>query len=254
MPAFCVFGTSLRVTYAVHVNRAAISATAVAIPLAVALSNDYEVVVRGLAQMLAPFSNRVRVVELDVQMPVSRPVDITLCDTFSQQQANGHEIDLVLANPAAGKVVIFTWNLHAELVANALNKGVSGYLSKSLTAEQLVAALEQIHRGQVVVSRELDAEPVRLQPPLHGTGPEPGSWPGQAEGLTARESEVVALITQGYSNQQIAERSYLSINSVKSYIRGAYRKMGVTRRSQAVLWGVRHGMLPAPKRVPVEHR
>ena len=59
-----------------------------------------------------------------------------------------------------------------------------------------------------------------------------------------REAEIVALITQGLSNQEIADRSYLSINSVKTYIRTAYRKMGVERRSQAVLWGIQHGFQP----------
>ena len=55
---------------------------------------------------------------------------------------------------------------------------------------------------------------------------------------------MLALITQGLSNQEIAERSYLSINSVKTYIRTAYRKIGVTRRSQAVVWGMQHGFEP----------
>ena len=63
-------------------------------------------------------------------------------------------------------------------------------------------------------------------------------------GLSARESEVLALITQGYTNNDIAARSYLSINSVKSYIRSAYRKIGVERRSQAVRWGMENDMLP----------
>ena len=57
------------------------------------------------------------------------------------------------------------------------------------------------------------------------------------------------LITQGLSNQEIAERSYLSINSVKTYIRTAYRKIGVTRRAQAVAWGMRHGFEPDRLRV-----
>ena len=51
------------------------------------------------------------------------------------------------------------------------------------------------------------------------------------------------MITQGLDNQSIADRASISINSLKSYIRSAYRKMGVTSRSQAVLWGVRHGYL-----------
>ena len=72
----------------------------------------------------------------------------------------------------------------------------------------------------------------------------PGDWPGTDVGLSPREAEIIALITQGLSNQEIADRAFLSINSVKTYIRTAYRKMGVQRRSQAVLWGVQHGFQP----------
>ena len=67
-------------------------------------------------------------------------------------------------------------------------------------------------------------------------------WPGRSEGLTARESEMLALITQGKSNAEIAAITYLSPNSVKTYIRSAYAKIGVTSRTQAVLWGVRYGL------------
>ena len=71
-----------------------------------------------------------------------------------------------------------------------------------------------------------------------------GDWPGRAAGLSSREAEIVALITQGLSNQEVADRAYLSINSVKTYIRSAYRKMDVTSRAQAVLWGVNNGFKP----------
>ena len=60
---------------------------------------------------------------------------------------------------------------------------------------------------------------------------------------------MLALITQGLSNQEIAERSYLAINSVKTYIRTAYRKIDVTRRAQAVAWGMRHGFEPDRSRI-----
>ena len=74
-------------------------------------------------------------------------------------------------------------------------------------------------------------------------------WPGQAAGLSPRESEVLAFITQGLSNQEIAQTIYLSINSVKTYIRTAYRKIGVASRSQAVGWGMQHGFEPASMRL-----
>ena len=62
--------------------------------------------------------------------------------------------------------------------------------------------------------------------------------------LSAREAQVVALIVQGLSNAEIAATAFLSINSVKTYIRTAYRKIGVTRRAQAVVWGMTHGFAP----------
>jgi DNA-binding NarL/FixJ family response regulator len=55
---------------------------------------------------------------------------------------------------------------------------------------------------------------------------------------------VLSLITQGYSNNDIVETTMLSINSIKSYIRSCYRKIGVTSRSRAILWGIDHGFKP----------
>jgi NarL family two-component system response regulator LiaR len=54
----------------------------------------------------------------------------------------------------------------------------------------------------------------------------------------------MALITQGLSNKEIAQRAFLGINSVKTYVRTAYRKINVTSRAQAVLWGVENGFKP----------
>jgi NarL family two-component system response regulator LiaR len=71
-----------------------------------------------------------------------------------------------------------------------------------------------------------------------------GAWPGKHQGLSARESEVLGLITAGLTNKEIADTFNLSINSVKSYIRHAYQKMGVESRSQAVAWGYRNGFEP----------
>jgi DNA-binding CsgD family transcriptional regulator len=51
----------------------------------------------------------------------------------------------------------------------------------------------------------------------------------------------VALIARGLSNQEIAERAHVSINSIKSYIRSAYRKIGAERRSQAIIWAMANG-------------
>jgi len=209
-----------------------------AAPIRIAIVNDYELVVAGVAAMLAPFHDRVAVVELDSGLPVISDVDVILYDTFGQVQGDGIELeDLVRGSDA--RVVIFSWNLQPDLVERAIRKGASGYLSKALSGEEVVEAVEAVHGGAVVTPP--DTEPVD-----RGAS---GDWPGREAGLTAREAEVLALITQGLSNQEIAQRSYLSINSVKTYIRTAYRKIGVERRAQAVVWGMKHGFEPDRLRV-----
>ena len=73
--------------------------------------------------------------------------------------------------------------------------------------------------------------------------------PDAAEGLSDRESEILALITQGKSNAEVAKITFLSPNTIKSYVRTIYRKIGVSSRTQAVLWGVRHGFVPGDSRM-----
>src|SRR5215216_2028216 len=160
-------------------------------PVRVAIVNDYELVVVGVAALLEPFRDRVQVVELDSNLPVLREVDVILYDTFGQVQASGVDVES-LVDGGEAKVIVYSWNLHHELVRDSLEAGVSGYLSKGLDAEQLVRAIEQVHAGQ------------RLVPTNGGTVPPrpDGDWPGKEHGLTARESEIIALITQGLSNQE----------------------------------------------------
>jgi len=61
--------------------------------------------------------------------------------------------------------------------------------------------------------------------------------------LTPRELDVIQLVTNGRSNHEIGAELYLGVNTIKTYIRTAYRKIGVTTRVQAVLWGVHQGLL-----------
>ncbi|OHV32040.1 MULTISPECIES: LuxR C-terminal-related transcriptional regulator [Pseudofrankia] len=207
-------------------------------PITVALVDDYDVVLAGVARILAPYLDRVLVVEIDTNRPVAQDVDIVLYDSFAQPEAGGEEIADILANRHTGRLVIYTWNFHTSLVEGALARGASGYLSKTLTGRELVSALEAVHAGDIVVSPSPRSRATTGQ-----------DWPGRNEGLTEREAEVLALITQGRNNLEVAKITCLSPNTVKSYIRALYRKIGVASRSQAVLWGVNHGFAPDHHRI-----
>jgi DNA-binding NarL/FixJ family response regulator len=202
-------------------------------PITVALVDDYDVVLAGVARILAPYEDRVRVVEIDTKEPVTENVDIVLYDSFAQPEAGGEALADVVANRHTGRVVIYTWNFSQDLIDDARARGAAGYLSKTLTGRELAGALEAVHAGEIVVS-----------PPPRARATTGQDWPGRNEGLTEREAEILALITQGRSNAEIAEITRLSPNTVKSYIRSLYRRINVGSRSQAVLWGVQHGFAP----------
>ncbi|MGE2712528.1 response regulator transcription factor [Mycolicibacterium litorale] len=208
-------------------------------PITVALVDDYDVVLMGVANMFDRYRDRVVVAEIDANMDLEDAVDIVLYDSFAQPESDHDEIGILVANPRARRVVVYTWNFHPDLIASAREKGAHGYLSKTLPARELVAALEAVHAGETVIS----------DVPPRARGPVGLDWPGRGEGLSDRESEILALITQGKSNADVAALTYLSPNTIKSYIRTIYRKIGVTSRTQAVLWGVEHGFTPDHNRI-----
>ena len=111
---------------------------------------------------------------------------------------------------------------------SARRHGAAGYLHKGLNADELVAAIVAIHEGHHPADVQSGSQPVL-------------TWPGDVLGLSERESEMLTFITRGLTNDEIARRAFLSINSVKTYIRTAYRKIGVHTRAQAVAWGYQNG-------------
>lgn len=208
-------------------------------PVTVALVDDYDVVLIGLAHLFDDHRDRVVVAEIDANEDLDDHIDVVLYDSFAQPESDHEQVAALVRSPKAGSVAIYTLNVHRELIEAALAQGVRGYLSKAMPAVDLVTALERIRDGEVIVSDA--AGRLRSTPGL--------DWPGRGDGLTDRESEVLALITQGKSNAEVARLTYLSPNTVKSYIRSVYRKIGVESRTQAVLWGVRHGFTPDHRRI-----
>jgi DNA-binding NarL/FixJ family response regulator len=208
-------------------------------PIRVALVDDYDVVLMGVARMFDPYRDRILVCEIDANEAVDDMVDVVLYDSFAQPESDHDEIKYLIDHPRARRVVVYTWNFHPDLVTSAREKGASGYLSKTLPARELVAAIEAVHAGDVVIS----------EPPPRSRSAIGLDWPGRGEGLTDREAEILALITQGKSNADVARLTFLSPNTVKSYIRSVYRKIGAGSRTQAVLWGVEHGFTPDHDRI-----
>lgn len=190
-------------------------------PIRIAVANDYELVVAGLAAMLAPYPNRVEVRDAVVLgQPISDPVDIVLYDTFGRQDGSQQAVRGLLDSGQVKMVVVYTGTPRAAQAAAALEAGAAGVLSKSRPAVAVVDALERIYAGEQVVD--------------DGGGSQRAPWPGAGYGLTARQSEVVALLLQGMTNAEIADALYVDINTVKTHLRHVYKTLGVRSRSQVL--------------------
>ena len=207
-------------------------------PITVALVDDYDVVLIGVANMFDRYRDRVVVAEIDSNMGLDDAVDIVLYDSFAQPESDHEEIAHLVANPRARRVVVYTWNFHPDLIESARQHGAHG------TFQDAARARSGRRPGGGACRRDRH----QRRPPRARSAPGL-NWPGRGEGLSDRESEILALITQGKSNAEVAALTYLSPNTIKSYIRTIYRKIGAASRTQAVLWGVKHGFTPDHNRI-----
>lgn len=115
-----------------------------------------------------------------------------------------------------------------------------------ILAERYALSVDQARATLVRFSGAREVELLEVATCLVETGQfdRGDTSPRASCGLSGREREVLALIAGGHSNDEIAKILYLGINTVKTYIRTTYRKIGAARRAQAVIWAYEHGLGP----------
>ena len=139
------------------------------------------------------------------------------------------------------KVLMLTTYADDRSVIDALRAGARGYLTKDAGAEEIRQALQQVTSGQAAIDPAVQhhlLDAITASHPSLRTEPEPEL----PDGLTPREAEVLALIAQGLSNSEIAERLVVNETTVKSHINHLFAKTGVRDRAQAVTYAYRHGL------------
>jgi len=144
--------------------------------------------------------------------------------------------------PAPKVLVLTTFDLD-EHVYDALSAGASGFLLKDAPAAQLVHAVRVVARGEALLAPSVTRRLIEAftRP---GAGPAGGGRPAPpgVTDLTARESEVLALLAEGLSNAEIAARLYVGEATVKTHVARVLTKLGVRDRVQAVVLAHRHGL------------
>ena len=213
-------------------------------PVRLLLVDDHQVVLEGLASMLASQSSRVVIAaattngEDALRLAAERQPDVVLLDV-RLRGASGLDLcaELVARHPGL-KVVFFTVYDDEQYFFQALRVGASGFLLKTTTGPELAAHLDRVMDGDVAVDSTLAGRVAMTAARLQSGE----FWPGARSGLTQRESEVLGLMVRGLSNRAIALRLSIGEDTVKTHARAVYRKLEVSDRAQAVAVALREGI------------
>ena len=213
-------------------------------PVRLLLVDDHQVILDGLASMLASQSSRVVITaattEADeaLRLAARGQPDVVLLDV-RLRGASGLDLcaDLVRRHPGI-KVVFFTVYDDEQYLFQALRVGASGFLLKTTTGPELADHLDRVMDGDVTVDPSLAGRVAMTAARLQSGE----FWPGARTGLTQRESEVLGLMVRGLSNRAIALRLSIGEDTVKTHARAVYRKLEVAERAQAVAVALREGI------------
>lgn len=194
----------------------------------VAVAGAGDVVTRGLWHVLGQAPDLEVMQEYPLRFPhVGALPDVVLYDAVAIRRDEGAELT-ALIDARETAVVVVGRELRPDLALRPCARRATGYVSLEASACEILSVVREAACARAAGRAGPD------HPPALG---------GEVH-LTVREAMVLGDIVQGFANVEIAERQCISVNTIKTCVRSAYRKIGVTTRAQAVSWGLQHGFPP----------
>ncbi|MFF5430173.1 response regulator [Streptomyces griseofuscus] len=221
-------------------------------PARVVVADDQTVVREGIVMLLGLLPG-VEVIgaagdgEEAVRLVGELAPDVVLMD-LRMPRCDGVEATRRIREQYPGtQVVVLTTYADDESLFPALRAGARGYLTKDAGGEEIVRAVESVLSGEAGLSpsvqRRLLERLSQAEPQSAAVMPTPSAPP---DGLTVRETEVLMLIAEGLSNQEIAHRLHVSNATVKTHINNLFAKTGLKDRAQAVRYAYAKGLVRPP--------
>jgi two-component system, NarL family, response regulator LiaR len=207
-------------------------------PIRVMLVDDHAVVRSGLAAFLEASDDLELVGEAGSGLEALRlcqgaQPDVILMDLVMPGMDGAAATHAIRERCPHVQVIALTSFKEDELVQGALQAGAIGYLLKNVSAEELAAAIRAAHAGRPTLA------PEAAQALIHAATHQPAL----GFDLTEREREVLALMVQGLSNPDIAERLVVSRSTVKFHVSSVLSKLGVASRTEAVALALQHHLI-----------
>ena len=208
-------------------------------PIRVLIADDHSVVREGLRTFLG-LDAEIEIVgdatngEEAVQLARQLAPDVVLMDLKMPRLDGVSATGIIRRELPDTEVIALTSVLEDALVFGALRAGAIGYLLKDTEADELRRAIKAAAAGQVQLSPQAAARLVREVRAPETTGT-----------LSERETDVLRLLAQGYSNKELAQALAISEKTVKAHITSILAKLNASSRTQAALYAVRAGLVPS---------
>jgi len=204
----------------------------------VMLVDDHNVVRSGLAAFLRAYDDLVLVGEARngleaVNLCHRTKPDVILMDLMMPEMNGIEATSTILAKYPEIKIIAMTSFEEEDLVHGVLAAGAISYLLKNVTSDELAKAIRDAASGKSTLSPEAARVLIRSTRPTRQPGFE----------LTEREREVLNLVVQGMSNQQIAEALVISITTVKAHISSILSKLEVSSRAEAIAYAIKNKLV-----------
>jgi NarL family two-component system response regulator LiaR len=195
----------------------------------VLIADDHYVVRQGLAALLAPRNGMEVVGEAAngreaVELARTLQPDVILMDMIMPEMNGPEAIALIKRENPKARILVLTSFGESKQVSAAIQAGALGYLLKDSSPDDLMHAIRSVHRGNLVLPQDLA---VKLMQPQQTVA--------ALDQLTERETDVLRLLAQGQSNQEIARNLSISATTVRSHVSMILMKLDVSNRTQAVL-------------------
>jgi DNA-binding NarL/FixJ family response regulator len=208
----------------------------------VMLADDQRVVREGLGTLLGLLDGIELVAtaadgEEALALAASFEPDVALMDLRMPRLDGIEAIRRLAERGELPRAIALTTYADDASVLGALRAGARGYLTKDAGAEEILAAVQAVARGEAALDPSVQHHVVAAL-----AGPEPAVEPELPDELTPREAEVLALIAEGLTNTEIAERLVVSAATVKTHVNHIFAKAGVRDRAQAVVYAYSHGL------------